>query len=96
MIEKMYGYFPGGTYDPRKFKPDREVNTPAEIEAWEHLCAAWNAGCASVTFRSGLQVDGAFRCGSALGMGTYEVEMPDGPTNGGEGEPVPVVWERSA
>lgn len=37
--EQTYGYFPGGGFDP-----DREVNTPAEIAAWEALCAAWNRG----------------------------------------------------
>lgn len=69
MLVETYGYFPGGRFDPRKFAPDREVNTLAEIEAWERLRA-----------------DG-FRCGSALGMGTYEVEVQDyGPD---EGEPIP-------
>lgn len=84
-IEQIYGYFPGGDFDPRRFEPDREVNTPEEIAAWEHLCTAWEAGCSSVTFRSGMQSDGAFHCGSALGMGTYEVEVDDDPgPDGGE------------
>lgn len=42
--EQSYGYFPGGSYDPRDFDPDRDVNTPGEIAAWETLCASWERG----------------------------------------------------
>jgi hypothetical protein len=89
-IERAYGYFPGGDYDPRKFKPDRETNTPDEIAAWERLCAAWDAGCSSVVFAPGMHGDG-FRCGSPLGLGSYEIEIPDD-WNGddGDGEQLPV------
>lgn len=44
MVEVLYGYFPGGGFDPRGFEPDREVNTPDEIRAWQEACCAWNQG----------------------------------------------------
>jgi len=90
MIEETYGSFPGGGYDPRRFRPDRDVNTAEEIEAWERLCAAWEAGCSSVVFAPGLHFHGdgvAFLDGSPLGMGTYEIDLDPDP---GVEEPIPV------
>lgn len=93
-IEQTYGYFPGGPYDPRKFTPDRQVNTPEEIAEWERLCALWNAGGASVTPQSGTirEMGGhmVIACGSSLGMGTYEVDVDEDPEPGAE-EDLPAV-----
>ncbi len=75
MREQTYGFFPGGDYDPRDFEPDREFNTPAEIAAWERLCVAWDAGCASVLFQPGIQPSGLIADGSPLGFGTYWIEL---------------------
>jgi len=94
-VEETYGAFPGGDFDPRRFKPDREVNTAAEIAAWERLCAAWDAGGGSIVPAHGFQSDGTHHGGSVLGYGLYEVEADDeddGPdSDGGEPLPLPAV-----
>lgn len=76
--ELMYGFFPGGDYDPRKFTPDEECCTPEEMAAWRGACEARDRGyvCLPVA-RSGREVDGALVCGSMFGVGTYEVEVSD-------------------
>lgn len=92
MIERTYGWFPGGAYDPRRFEPDRAVNTSEEIATWERLCEAWEAGAGSVVFRPGLQPGGYFGDGSPLGMGTYEIEVDeDEPEPGAEEDIPPIV-----
>lgn len=37
-----YGFFLGG--DPRRFKPDDEMNSPEELARWRAACAAWDRG----------------------------------------------------
>lgn len=79
MIEKTYGWFPGGNYDPRRFEPDRDVCKPAEIAAWRNACEAWNRGKRPEVFSPGHQEDGphagSFAGGSPFGMGTYEIDI---------------------
>lgn len=73
MGDVNYGPFPGG--DPRLFKPDEEVCTPAEIEAWKVACAAWSAGeqvdrgpsCATMG-------DASVWAGTGFGVGTYQLK----------------------
>jgi hypothetical protein len=42
--QETYGHFPGGDYDPRKFSPDEECCTPAELAAHKAACEAWERG----------------------------------------------------
>lgn len=78
MKELTYGFFPGGSTDPRTFKPDVESCRPDELAAHKAACEAWDRGERPVRFEvSGRVSDGAIRCGSAYGVGTYEVDMPD-------------------
>jgi hypothetical protein len=86
MTESTYGYFPGGDYDPRRFEPDEEACTPAELAAWKEACAAWDRGerpevkrpmdC-TVYARDGRTFK--VPCNSPLGLGIYEIEMDDDP-----------------
>lgn len=90
--EQMYGYFPGGAADPRGFVPDLEVCTPEEIEAHRLACEAWERGERPLRFEvSGRVTDNTIRCGSAYGMGTYEIEMPDDEPPPGAEEDLPTA-----
>lgn len=82
-----YGVFPGG--DPRRFSPDEEVNTAAEIMAWKAACDEWNRGagtdrgpgCAAMG-------DGSVWTGTGFGLGTYTPTSPiDWLVVGGESGP---------
>lgn len=42
-VVETYGHATSGM-DPRRFTPDREVNTPEEIAAWEHAMACAERG----------------------------------------------------
>lgn len=77
--EKTYGPFPGG--DPRKFEPDEECNTPAEIAAWKQACAEWDAGEGTDRGPSCQFLgDGSAVTGTGFGIGTYEVEFEEEPS----------------
>lgn len=92
--EQTYGYFPGGAMDPRLFDPDEEVNTPDEMAAWRAACEAWDRGERLLRFEvSGRIVDTtdgcAIVCGSAYGLGTYEIDVEDEDPEPGAEEDVP-------
>lgn len=71
-----YGYFPGGRYDPRRFAPDRAVNTPDEMAEWRRRCAIWGDGVRVIGRSSFEMSDGVVRCGSSgLGMGIYDASF---------------------
>lgn len=72
-IEQVYGSFTGG--DPRRFSPDTEINTPAEIAAWEAACAEWNAGN-EVDRGPGCQTfgDGSTFAGTGFGLGVTTID----------------------
>jgi len=80
VVEITYGYFPGGGYDPRRFKPDVEVCTDAEVQAHRAACEAWDRGERALRFEVTGRVspDGVKACGSAYGMGTFEIELGEG------------------
>ena len=67
-----YGLFPGG--DPRRFRPDPEECTPAELAAWKSACAEWDAGIGTDRRASCLTMgDGSAWRGKGVGIGVYQV-----------------------
>lgn len=71
-----YGFFPGG--DPRSFTPDKERNSPRELENWCAACEAWNRGDQqSIAAGCVVMPDGRIQNISQLGMGTYMFDDDD-------------------
>ena len=70
----QYGFFPGG--DPRLFRPDEELCTELEKEAWRRAVEEAGQGQAVPSANR----HGEPRVGHSFGLGTYEVEAdPDEP-----------------